>query len=374
MFSQFINPFLKALLLISIIAATLLSNAFAQSSNANDNQIHIKISKDVNGKRTEIDTTFTNSDDADAFMKSFNDDDSFDSGSGSGSGSNSFSFKFNDDSLNDKNATMHFDFDFPKWNDEDKAKFDDDLNKLKDELKKNIHSFDMHWDTSSNGNSYNYNFNFKMPDEKEMDELKDKLNDMKFDFDFNMPDVEWHFDEPMPPASAKPNFNYNAHGLNDADKAKFEEQMKKAEEEYKKAMDMLKENNGSLNSNPSDKKVNKKIIIIEKSDSKNDKNKSSKKTKTEIQEGKSPDFKINNLNYFPNPNNGKFDLSFNLPTRGDLNVSITDASGKKIYDETLKEFEGDYNQSFDISSHGKGVYFLNITQGKQWMNKKVVVK
>lgn len=386
----------KAALIVALIVLAFLFKAHAQTdANNSENKIHIKIMKDVNGKHTAIDTTFSSEAEANLFMKSFNDEDNSDDemdkediednfnfnwNDADANKLKSFSFNFHDDSLDENNNSFHLDFNMPNWSEDDRAKFETDMENLKKEMKKNLKTFDMHWDTASLGNSFNYDFKFKMPDEKEMEQLKEEINN----FHFEMPDSKAFM---MPP----PTFNYNTEGLNDADKKQFDEQMKKAEEEYKKAMELLKEKNGNLKMPPpcngsyffnfndddtADKKVNKKVIIIQKSDLKSEKSNSSKqsKSKTKFEEGSSPNFMVKDFKYYPNPSNGKFELSFNLATHGDLNVSITNATGKKIYNEMLKNFSGQYNQSFDISEQGAGVYLLNIRQGNEWMNKKVVIK
>lgn len=81
-----------------------------------------------------------------------------------------------------------------------------------------------------------------------------------------------------------------------------------------------------------------------------------------------------NLSFSPNPNEGKFNLSFSVPSNGKLEVAILNLSGQKVFDDVIENFTGEYNREIDISNHSKGTYLLQIRQGDQWLHKKFVVK
>jgi hypothetical protein len=83
---------------------------------------------------------------------------------------------------------------------------------------------------------------------------------------------------------------------------------------------------------------------------------------------------IQKIDFFPNPNNGKFNLKFNLSQKGNTEVVVYNAEGKKAYYEMLKDFSGDYSKEIDISNNSKGVYFLKVTQGKNAGIRKIVLE
>lgn len=83
---------------------------------------------------------------------------------------------------------------------------------------------------------------------------------------------------------------------------------------------------------------------------------------------------MNEIKIFPNPHDGKFNLSFNLKAKGDAKVTIFNVEGKEIYLEKLPNFIGEYNKNIDISNNKKGVYFVKIEQGKHAQVKKVVLE
>lgn len=83
--------------------------------------------------------------------------------------------------------------------------------------------------------------------------------------------------------------------------------------------------------------------------------------------------KLNDLNYYPNPNSGKFTLAFEgngKPTE----IKITGIDGKEVYTEQLQTLEGNYNKEIDLTGQEPGVYLLQILQGKRAMNKKIVIE
>lgn len=373
------HSLVKAALVVAFILLVFASNMFAQTnSHQHDNRIRIKISKDINGKHTEIDTTFETEEAADIFMSEFNEDESnednnFDLSINKEDLTNqSFSFYFNEDSASGNKNKFNLGFSAPGWSQEDHEKFNAQMKKLKEDLKNILGDFSFKMDTASISNNFNYNFNFEMPDEKEMEKIQEDLN---------------HLNIEMPPIPDAPNFDYKTEGLSKADQEKFDEAMHKAEIEFKKAMDLLNEKDGkivmppmppccnSFNFDFGDDKTSengKHVIIIEKSATKTSKKEAN--SKSTLEEGKSKNFEISNFSYYPNPNNGKFDLSFSLFNKGDLNISIIDSDSRTFYNETLQNFSGKYQQSFDIREQGAGVYFLKITQGSGWMIKKVIVK
>lgn len=88
----------------------------------------------------------------------------------------------------------------------------------------------------------------------------------------------------------------------------------------------------------------------------------------------SNELQAEDLKFFPNPSDGNFSLSFRLNTTGATTVSLIDATGKEIFNETIENFTGEYNRQFDITGKAKGTYLLRIRQGDKWMHKKLVVK
>jgi type IX secretion system substrate protein len=83
--------------------------------------------------------------------------------------------------------------------------------------------------------------------------------------------------------------------------------------------------------------------------------------------------KMDELNYYPNPNSGKFTLQFKADKRP-TEIRITSLEGKEIYAESLSGFEGTYQNDIDLSGQKQGIYLLQILQGKKAINKKIVIE
>lgn len=83
---------------------------------------------------------------------------------------------------------------------------------------------------------------------------------------------------------------------------------------------------------------------------------------------------VENMKFFPNPNDGKFNLEFEVPSKGDTELNILTMEGKSIYSENLKNFGGKYSNAINISDQPKGVYFVKIKQGKHAQVKKIVLE
>lgn len=134
-----------------------------------------------------------------------------------------------------------------------------------------------------------------------------------------------------------------------------------------------------------------KMVIIDEDTAPNKDGKSEKRTtkivmlKMDITDASSEDVKrlknqlggadnkveMDNMKLYPNPNDGKFNLNFNLKNKGDAEVTVYDMQGKQVYNEKLANFSGEYNKPIDISSNAKGIYFVKIQQGKHSQVKKI---
>lgn len=86
------------------------------------------------------------------------------------------------------------------------------------------------------------------------------------------------------------------------------------------------------------------------------------------------DLAIENLRLFPNPNNGIFNLNFNLKGTGDVAIRIYASDGRVVYEDNVGNFTGDYLDQINISDNARGVYFLMVRQGEQTISKKIVLR
>lgn len=69
---------------------------------------------------------------------------------------------------------------------------------------------------------------------------------------------------------------------------------------------------------------------------------------------------VDAFNVIPNPNDGHFQLSFNLTKSDNYVIEIHDMLGQVVYSEALNNFKGNYNQQIDLSIYGRGVYTIRL--------------
>ncbi|MGE0560216.1 MAG: T9SS type A sorting domain-containing protein [Flavobacteriales bacterium] len=120
-------------------------------------------------------------------------------------------------------------------------------------------------------------------------------------------------------------------------------------------------------------KETKHIVMITKIAKDSDDELAKKIAETENSSAKN-ELSINNLKFSPNPNDGKFDLSFKLDKKDPITISIFDMQGKKVYHEKITSFSGKYNNNIDITGKGEGIYILQIVQNESVSTSKIVIK
>nr|MBK9652622.1 T9SS type A sorting domain-containing protein [Bacteroidota bacterium] len=317
--------------ILSIFALFLFAGIYpanAQNTSKGDGKIYVKILKEIDGKQILIDTVFEENDKAaaDEFMKQH--------GVGAPDRRNSnvdinIDGKEMEDALRLMEESLH---------ESGRA-----IEKMSEELAKELER--IHIDVETDDDAYSYQFNFN---DLNMEQLQDELNKS--------------FDIKIDTAGKDFSMSFNFKGIDAQTQQEIENSMRKAKEELKQAME-----------NMNDKKVNIKIKIDA------DKDKIKNEKRIEIKKGKPTTDKANysailKLKIFPNPNKGNFDITFSTSMVDDLNIQLTDAAGKTISSENTSQFTGKYERSFNLKNRGKGVYFLKIVFGKETINEKIIVE
>lgn len=83
---------------------------------------------------------------------------------------------------------------------------------------------------------------------------------------------------------------------------------------------------------------------------------------------------LSGLNFYPNPNGGKFNLKFKLADQGNTKVAIYDLQGNVVYNEELPNFTGAYDKAIDLSQQNRGVYIVRISQNGHTMTRKLKIQ
>lgn len=84
--------------------------------------------------------------------------------------------------------------------------------------------------------------------------------------------------------------------------------------------------------------------------------------------------KPSDLSYYPNPSNGVFNLTFSLEKKGEVSVKVVDILGNEVYREKILDFDGRYDNKIDLSGKDKGIYVLQIIQGKKTLSRKILIE
>lgn len=85
---------------------------------------------------------------------------------------------------------------------------------------------------------------------------------------------------------------------------------------------------------------------------------------------------ISEVNVFPNPSDGRFQLSFEYDGHEKLKAKVFDITGKQVKDisDDLVKSETSVSANIDLESPGSGIYFIRIEYGKSIVTKKIIIR
>jgi hypothetical protein len=81
--------------------------------------------------------------------------------------------------------------------------------------------------------------------------------------------------------------------------------------------------------------------------------------------------KEGNLTLFPNPSNGIFNLQYQANERSILNIKILNSQGQEIFSGCKGPFTGELKIEIDLGKEARGIYFLRLQNGKEYINQKI---
>ena len=79
------------------------------------------------------------------------------------------------------------------------------------------------------------------------------------------------------------------------------------------------------------------------------------------------------VKFYPNPSDGKFTIEYELKSKEPAVITITDVNGKQLFKDMIKG-GGKYSKQVDLGNNGKGIFILNLQQGKKSISKKIVIE
>lgn len=90
--------------------------------------------------------------------------------------------------------------------------------------------------------------------------------------------------------------------------------------------------------------------------------------------GDSKGLQLKDLSYAPNPNQGRFTLSFRIKEHGPASVRIHSLDGRELFREDLAADTKQYSREIDLGDVPAGVYLLEVQQGSQKAVRRIVVE
>ena len=81
-----------------------------------------------------------------------------------------------------------------------------------------------------------------------------------------------------------------------------------------------------------------------------------------------------NLNIYPNPTSGIFNISFVSEDIDTFEITIFDAFGKIISQEDRQDFIGEYVKLVDLSNWPRGIYMVQIQTQDSFVSKRIVLQ
>ncbi len=78
------------------------------------------------------------------------------------------------------------------------------------------------------------------------------------------------------------------------------------------------------------------------------------------------------LKIYPNPSNGKINLTVNVPADGEYNLAIYNIMGQQVYSDKIT-ISDQYISQLNISGYAHGIYLVTLNGQGQFMEKKIVL-
>ncbi len=80
------------------------------------------------------------------------------------------------------------------------------------------------------------------------------------------------------------------------------------------------------------------------------------------------------VKFYPNPAKEGININFKLTKKGTTEVIISNMVGQKVFEEKLKDFNGEYRRNISLKEYGTGTYILQIVQGQRVISRKIIIE
>lgn len=83
---------------------------------------------------------------------------------------------------------------------------------------------------------------------------------------------------------------------------------------------------------------------------------------------------LRDINFYPNPSDGRFDVELETKSDAPVQVIIVDDGGNEVFNRVGKPSDGQYVLKVDLSSQGKGIYIMKLVQNGKALTKRLVIE
>ena len=84
---------------------------------------------------------------------------------------------------------------------------------------------------------------------------------------------------------------------------------------------------------------------------------------------------IRGLEVFPNqPESEILNIRFSTPTKGNISIKVLDIEGNVVEKKEIKDFAGEFVGQINLKKGSTGTYFIIVTQNKDGISKRVVLR
>lgn len=312
-------------ILFLMLVAVMLRSPYIKAQDEVNKQIHVKIEREVNGKKTKIDTTLNSEADFQKYMQEQelqND--------GASSVDVDVSSEQVQKRLEEMEETLH-------ESSKELKKFSRELEMELDKLKDGI-------DIDVNGRHYQFDFDI---DSEKLERIEKEAM-RAFDFDIDTTGEGFRI-----------NFDYK--GLSPEAERDIKRNIEQAEKEIEKAMRELENGNMRIHIDINDSKpknrIKEKKTVITK-----DKKNSNSTTSSLM------------INVFPNPSKGDFTVEATCEGKKQITMEVVNARGQTVWMIQQDNFEGKMNQELKLGAMGKGTYTLTVKYGGSKQVQKLIVE
>jgi hypothetical protein len=83
---------------------------------------------------------------------------------------------------------------------------------------------------------------------------------------------------------------------------------------------------------------------------------------------------LSNLDVYPNPSRGDFEVNMQLTSPADVVLEVYSLQGKKVLSETNRMVEsGEFSRQMRVSDVPAGIYLVKATLGKEVLTSRLVI-